>query len=183
MEMESEEIFEEITGAKQATGVKEEAQAEEVEKETEQDGELDEGQSGQEEGAEQGAERVEGEEVLSEEEIEVAREIEAYSKKIEELDAKLDEAKEKELLELRRDAMFRRGYSEDQVDRYVKHIKGENAEEINLSVGYFSHDIPPRAHYIDPTPMNGAKQRPKAVDPAEYGRKVFERIKDKIRWG
>ena len=125
-------------------------------------------------------EETEEDEILSEEELEVEREIETYSKKSEELDAKLAEFKSKKVDEVKRNTMLDFNYTEAQIERYSRHIDGETAEEIKQSVFKLMNEIPPKDNYIDPSLLNGAKQKPKTADPGEIGKKAFERVKHKV---
>src|SRR5699024_6247247 len=65
------------------------------------------------------------EEAFSEEELEVAREIESYANKIEKLDARLHELKSEKLDKLKEEQMRQRGYSDKHIERYRDHVKGE----------------------------------------------------------
>lgn len=123
------------------------------------------------------------EEILSEEELEIQREIEAYKAKIEALDAKIAEYAAKKVDDLKREAMRKRYYTDEQIDRYIKFVEGETAEEIERSIAELAKDIPPAGdNFADPSPMNGIKQKPAPADPGEVGKSLFERIKHKI-WG
>lgn len=123
------------------------------------------------------------EEILSEEELEIQREIESYQAKIEALDAKIAEFEAKKNDDNKRELMRKWNYTDEQIDRYIKFVEGETAEEIELSIMRLSEDIPPKgANFGDPSPFNGVKQKPKPADPGEVGKSLFERIKHKI-WG
>lgn len=123
------------------------------------------------------------EEILSEEQLEIQREIESYQSKIEELDAKLAEFEAKKIDEIKRKAMRKYHYTDDQIERYLKFVDGETREEIEKSVAELAKDIPPAGdNFADPSPMNPAKQKPTAADPGELGKTLFNRIKHRI-WG
>lgn len=128
-------------------------------------------------------EEPEEDEILSEEELEVEREIESYSKKSEELDAKLAKFRANKVDEMKRDKMREWNYTDEQIDRYIRHIDGETVEEIKQSVFKLMSEIPPKDNYSDPTLMNGAKQKPKVDTQSrleEMGKAAFERVKHKV---
>lgn len=108
--------------------------------------------------------------------------IEEYRAKIEALDAKLAQFKAQKLNEVKREAMRKMNYTDEQIDRYVKYIEGETKDEIERSVLKLASDIPPRnrAKYVDPAPMNGLRSKPRQKEPGEIGKSVFERIKEKV---
>lgn len=108
--------------------------------------------------------------------------IEEYRAKIEELDAKLAEFKAQKLSEVKREAMRKMNYTDEQIDRYIKYVEGDTKDEIERSVLKLASDIPPkrRAKYVDPAPMNGLRSKPKPKEPGELGKSVFERIKEKV---
>lgn len=124
-------------------------------------------------------EETEEDEILSE----VEREIESYSKKSEELDAKLAEFKAKKVDEVKRDTMLDFNYTEAQIERYSRHIEGETADEIKQSVFKLMSEIPPKDNYVDPSLLNGKKQKPVADTQSkleEMGKAAFERVKHKV---
>lgn len=124
-----------------------------------------------------------GEEILSEEELEIQREIEAYKAKIEALDAKIAEYAAKKVIDDKRELMRKWCYTDAQIDRYIKFIDGETSEEIKQSIAELAQDIPPKGdNFADPSPFNGVKQKPAPADLGEVGKTLFERIKHKI-WG
>lgn len=161
---ETEQLYNDMTGK-----ADEQAELEEVEEKDEQEQEQD-------------------EEILSEEELEIEREIAEYASKIEKLDAKLVEHEAKHIDEMKREQMKKAHYTDEQIERYLPHIEGETADEIKESIFKLTSEIPPRDIYGDPSPMNHAKQR-YAIDHEsvgrEIGKKAFERVKNKIhglRW-
>jgi|SRR5690554_3569117 len=128
-------------------------------------------------------EPAEDEEIQSEEELEIEREIAEYTAKIEALDAKLAEYSAKKVDDDKRKLMRKWCYTDEQIDRYIKFIDGETSEEIEKSIAKLVKDIPPKGdNFADPSPMNGAKQKPAPADPGEVGKSLFERIKHRI-WG
>lgn len=123
------------------------------------------------------------EEILSEEQLEIAREIEAYQTKIAELDVKIAEFETKKVDDKKRALMRKWNYTDEQIERYISHIEGETSEDIQHSIIELTSHIPPRAdNYADPSPLNGAKYKPAPADPGEVGKTLFERIKHRI-WG
>src|SRR5699024_6112902 len=133
-----------------------------------------------EEQAEQAPEDEEQDEpILSEEELEIQREIESYQSKIETLDAKLAAHEAQHIDAMKREEMKERHYSDKQIERYIEHINGTSKEEIAESVSQL--DIPPaNDNFVDPSPFNGRAAKPKTVDHTEIGRQAFGRIKHKI---
>lgn len=108
--------------------------------------------------------------------------IEEYRAKIEELDAKLAQFRAQKLNEVKREAMRKMNYTDEQIERYVKYVEGDTKEEIERSVLKLARDIPPlkRVKYVDPAPMNGERSKPRQKEPGELGKSVFERIKEKV---
>lgn len=157
---ETEQVYEELTKANEETTEEPSEKPDEV---TEQ------------------PEEPEEDEILSEEELEVEREIESYATKSEELDAKLAKFRANKVDEMKRDKMREWNYTDEQIDRYIRHIDGETAEEIASSVLRLAEEIPnPQDNYHDPSLLNGQKQKPKTADPGEIGKKAFERVKHKV---
>ena len=118
-----------------------------------------------------------------EDQTDALREIEFYQSKIAKLDEQLAGFKAESIAEAKRKAMREVHYNDDQIERYLEHVEGETDEEIKQSVFNLMLEIPPAINYVDPTPMSGRSYRPKHKDPTELGKKAFERIKDKLRWG
>lgn len=126
---------------------------------------------------------TEEDEILSEEELEVEREIESYVKKSEELDAKLAEFKAVKVDEVKRETLRNLQYSEDQIERYSRYIDGETAEEIKQSAFKLMSDVPPKDSFGDPSPLNGTKQRPTGNSQSKFeeiGKRAYERVKHKL---
>lgn len=119
----------------------------------------------------------------TEEEAEILSEIAEYQAKIAEIDEKIAEYAAKKVDDLKREAMRKRHYTDEQIERYLKFVEGETREEIEKSVAALAQDIPPKGdNFADPSPMNGIKQKPAPADPGEVGKTLFERIKHRI-WG
>lgn len=128
-------------------------------------------------------ETPEDEEILTEDELEVERKITEYETEIEQLDAKLAAFEAESVLDKKREEMRKFNYNDEQVEFYLPHIDGVTAEEIRDSVFQLTSEIPPQDNYADPSLMNGERVKPATADYGEIGKKVFERVKDKIRWG
>lgn len=123
------------------------------------------------------------EELLSEEQLEIQREIESYQRKIETLDAKLEAHKSQHIDAMKREQMKERYYSDRQIESYIEHISGTSKEEIIESIDQL--EIPPaNDNFADPSAFNGRAAKPKRVDPWERGREIgkeaFKRIKHRI---
>lgn len=154
---ETEQIYEEMTGKAD----EEQTQAEQAEETEEQEDVQD--------------------EIMTEEELEIEREIEAYQTKIDELSVKLTEYKLKKINDIKRSAMKEAHYSDEQIELYAKFIDGETADEIKQNVLNLTMEIPPKNdNFADPSLMNGAKAKVKTTDFAEIGRQAFGRVKNKI---
>lgn len=119
-------------------------------------------------------------EITDDDDLELQREIESYQTKITKLDERLAELKAAKIDEIKREAMRKRNYTDEQIDRYIGYIDGETKEDIWQSIIKLSTEIPPKNDYIDPSPMTGGQIKPPRVDPSEIGRKAFERVKHKI---
>lgn len=136
-----------------------------------------------EEKEEQAEQEQEQDEIVDDEQLEIEREIAEYKAKIEEIDAKLAEFEAKKVIDEKRKLMRKWHYTDAQIERYIGYIDGQTVEEIEKSIAELSKDIPPAGdNFADPSPFNGAKQKPAAADPGEVGKTLFERIKHKI-WG
>lgn len=156
---ETEQLYDDMTKPEEA----EAEQAEETEEQAEQE------------------EQTQEEEILSEEELEIQRKIKGYQTKIAELDERLNEFKNEHIEKMKRKQMEERFYTEEQIEKYIDHIEGETAEEIDRSIFELVEKVPPKGdNFVDPSPFNGRAAKPKTVDHAEIGRQVFERIKHKI---
>src|SRR5699024_10413990 len=112
---------------------------------------------------------------------ETAQAIADYSDKIEALDEQLKAYRVDNIAAMKRSQMKAMHYSDSQISRYLSHVDGETAEEIKASVFKLSAEIPPNDPYGDPSPMNGAKSKPKPVDRLEVGRNAIKRVINKIR--
>lgn len=123
------------------------------------------------------------EEILTEEQLETAREVEHYQAKIEALDEQLNEYRAESITEKKREEMRAMNYTDEQIERYIDHIEGETDADIKESVFKIALEIPPRDNFGDPGLMNAAKDKPKTVDKEDVGRSAIRRILDagKIR--
>lgn len=103
-----------------------------------------------------------------EEDVEREAAIADYTAKLVVLDEQIEELKENELKQMKRDAMALSNYTDEQVQRYLSHIDGNTPEEIQEAISRLKDEIPAGGYQgADPSPMNGAKKMPKA--------NVFER--------
>lgn len=65
----------------------------------------------------------------------------------------------------------------------------ERADETDSNLDEVFHDLKVRMRidekrkYIDPSPLGGGTGRPRPRNKEEVGKKAFERVKNKIRWG
>src|SRR5690625_233247 len=104
---------------------------------------------------------------------ETAQAIADYSDKIAALDGQLEAYRTGNIEAMKRSQMKAMHYSDKQIDRYLSHVSGETADEIKASVFELMTEIPPVDPYGDPSAMNGAKAKPKAVDRLEVGRNAI----------
>lgn len=111
----------------------------------------------------------------------IDEEIERYQRKMADLDVKLAEFRTKKLGDTKASMMREVGYTDDQIERYGAHVSGENEAELSESLADLRQQIPPAVNYVDPNPMNGARQKPTSKNPEELGREIYQRIKHKLR--
>lgn len=105
---------------------------------------------------------------------------EEYKTLYEQAKAEADQAKQ-EALSIKKNALLiQAGYGEEQAKLLVKLVEGEDDESIAESIKLLQATIPVKDDYADPSPLNGAKEKPETVGADEVGAKVFERIKNKI---
>ncbi len=78
-------------------------------------------------------------------------------------------------------ALASAGYDAEQIELLSKLVAGESEEEINESIETIKAKFPIRDNYADPSPFNGPKGKPKAVDAEEVGRNAVSRVIHKIR--
>lgn len=119
-------------------------------------------------------EQVDNEQTGDEEQIELKA-------KIDEIDAKIEQYRVNAVQARKEQSMRRFNYSDEQIQKYVKFVEGDTADEIDRSVLQLSKDIAPNNYYGDPSINNGAASKPKAVDKKEVGRNAAKRILSKIR--
>lgn len=108
-------------------------------------------------------------------------EIERYQRKMDDLDAKLAEFRTKKLDDTKAAMMRKVGYTDDQIERYGAHVSGKNEAELSDSLADLCEQIPPAVYYVDPTPMNGLRDKPEPKSGEDIGREIFQRIKHKLR--
>ena len=125
--------------------------------------------------------KEEQERVRKEAEKEKLKENEEFKELAESYRAELDEMKAQVIENQKEQALIKQGFSEDQVERYLKYIDGSDKEEIEQSVKELSQDIAPKRNYVDPSAGNSAKGKQPKLDDTEIGTSMYEKIKNKIR--
>lgn len=125
----------------------------------------------------------ERERIRKESEKKSFEENEEYKKLADSYKEELDEIKKAIVDTSKEKALIKAGYSEDQIDRYLKYVGGETDDEISQSVEALVADVPPtpKRTYADPSTGNGQKGAPKKKDGEEVGKTMYDRIKNKIR--
>jgi hypothetical protein len=106
---------------------------------------------------------------------------EQYKELCEKLKAELAEKEAKALEASKRALLAQAGYTEGQVNRYVKYITGNTEEELKASLEELKADIPPKTAYVDPSVMNPPIHKPKQESGYDYGKSLYERIRGKKR--
>jgi S-adenosylmethionine:diacylglycerol 3-amino-3-carboxypropyl transferase len=106
---------------------------------------------------------------------------EQYKELYEKLKAELAEKEAKALEASKRALLAQAGYTEGQVNRYVKYITGNTEEELKASLEELKADIPPKTAYVDPSVMNPRVHTPKQESGYDYGKSLYERIRGKKR--
>lgn len=107
---------------------------------------------------------------------------EEYADKIAELDERLDKYRTDKLDDIKIEKMRQANYTDEQIERYSRHVVGDNVEEIERSLSDLRGEIPPKRRYVDPS--LGATRAGGRIatndNHYEVGRKMFDRVKDKI---
>src|SRR5699024_6565655 len=96
--------------------------------------------------------------------------------KIDEVDAKIEQYRINSVEARKVQAMKKHNYSDEQIQKYVRFVEGDTADEIDRSVLQLSKDITPSIYYGDPNLLNGAKAKPKTVDKKQIGRNAVQRV-------
>lgn len=91
---------------------------------------------------------------------------------------KLEQMKGDALNTVKDALLVQAGYSQDQTELLRKLVTGETDGEIKQSIEELKKTIPVAPTYADPSPMNGQRETPKAVDGEEEGRSRFQRLLD-----
>ena len=125
------------------------------------------------------AEEIEEEE--TDEQTEEQAEQTELQAKIADIDAKIEQYRVNAVQARKEQAMKKFNYDDNQIEKYISFIEGETVEEIESSVLKLTDDIAPNNYYGDPSLLNGAAAKPKAVDKREIGRNAVKRIMSKIR--
>src|SRR5699024_10673572 len=114
-------------------------------------------------------EREEKERIRREDEKEKLKENEEFKELADTYKAELEEMKAQAIENQKEQALIKQGFSEDQVERYLKYIDGSDKEEIEQSVKELSQDIAPKRNYVDPSAGNSAKGKQPKLDDTEIG--------------
>src|SRR5690606_15002837 len=102
-----------------------------------------------------------------------------YKKLYEQAQQELAQIKEA-ALNAKKDALLAKaGYSDEQIALLRNSITGGTDEEISQSVSQLTAVIPPKPNYVDPSPMNGERDKPEPVDERSIGVDLFKRLKAK----
>jgi hypothetical protein len=102
-----------------------------------------------------------------------------YKKLYEQAQQELAQIKEA-ALNAKKDALLAKaGYSDEQIALLRNSITGGTDEEISQSVTQLTAVIPPKPNYVDPSPMNGERDKPEPVDERNIGVDLFKRLKAK----
>jgi hypothetical protein len=102
-----------------------------------------------------------------------------YKKLYEQAQQELAQIKEA-ALNAKKDALLAKaGYSDEQIALLRNSITGGTDEEISQSVAQLTAVIPPKPNYVDPSPMNGERDKPEPVDERSIGIDLFKRLKAK----
>lgn len=83
-------------------------------------------------------------------------------------------------LNAKKDALLiQAGYTSDQIKVLRNTVAGETDEEIAQSIEDLKMVISPKPNYVDPSPMNGLRDKPEQKSGEEIGKSLFERLKAK----
>jgi hypothetical protein len=102
-----------------------------------------------------------------------------YKDLADKLQAQLDAIKGDALGAKKEALLAKAGYTQDQIEKYVKYVDGETDEQLSEAVEALKADIPPKPKFADPSPGNGGKQEPKKTDLHEKGKTMYQRLKEK----
>lgn len=104
---------------------------------------------------------------------------EEYKELADKLQAQLDALNEDAQKAKKEALLVKAGYTDEQVDKYLKYVEGATDEELLASLDALKADIPPKVKYADPSAGNGAKQEPKKTDLHDKGVSMYQRLKAK----
>lgn len=91
------------------------------------------------------------------------------------------DALKSEALGTKKDALLTKaGYNDDQIPLLRGVVTGESDEDITNSIEQLKTAFPTKPVYADPSPMNGAKDRPETKDASEIGTSAWERVKNRF---
>lgn len=92
------------------------------------------------------------------------------------------EALKADALNAKKDALLAKaGYTDEQITLLRGTVTGETDEELTQAIEGLKAVIAPKPTYVDPSPMNGQRDKPDPKDETQIGRDLYERIKHKIR--
>lgn len=115
------------------------------------------------------------------EEDEAAKLIEQnkYKELYEQAQAKIESERADALKTRKEVALIKAGYSDEQSERLLRYVDGEDSEGISASIETLKEDIPPKQSqskgYVDPSINNGTGGKPASPDGADLGRSLLEK--------
>lgn len=100
---------------------------------------------------------------------------------------KLYEKAQQELAQLKADTinakksalLAKAGYNDEQIAVLRNTVTGETDDEISQSIEQLKAVFPPKPAYVDPSPMNGERDKPEPVDERQLGIQWYQRLKEK----
>ena len=102
-----------------------------------------------------------------------------YKDLADKLQAQLEAIKEDALNAKKEALLVKSGYTDEQVEKYLKYVHGATDEELLASLDALKADIPPKQKFADPSAGNGTKQEPKKTDLHDKGTTMYQRLKAK----
>ena len=102
-----------------------------------------------------------------------------YKKLYEKAVKELEEFK-RQTLNAKKDALLAKaGYDDEQIRVLRNTLTGETDEELAQSIEQVKAVFPPKPKYVDPSPMNGERDRPEPIDERDIGFKWGKILKSK----
>src|SRR5690606_19235188 len=100
-----------------------------------------------------------------------------YKKLYEKAVKELEEFK-RQTLNAKKDALLAKaGYDDEQIRVLRNTLTGETDEELTQSIEQLKAVFPPKPKYVDPSPMNGERDRPEPVEDRDIGFKWGKYVK------